>query len=574
MIPCRYQPLVETHPDTLGHVTDDLRHQASINGKRCLTDLYYLITEVLYYGESNKYGPMHKWMCEMVGKEKRQLWLLPRDHFKSTILTIGYCIQCILNDPWESNLILSSKDEHAYAFSEEIKKHFVFNKRLRAMFGPWCPTRDWDAKGEWTSPAKAFFGGRRREPTVVATGFKSRLASRHYKRGFLDDVIEEADDTEANIASSVENFKKVVPLIDKDGWIIMPGTRKHYNDLYNHVIRSGAYSLYIRHGLEHEKDICEMEACANTAQPHKAPDFEKGLPLEPARYNREDYDQKLRECEIDPKRGVSYFWHEYMNVPFSPADQQFQPEWFTEIDDDMIPGKREPFHPLNKYLALDSAWKEEEHPSGYDYNVIIPAGFDDNGRLYILDIMRDRTWTMKQGSDVMITLMKAYGISRVITEKIGQVTFHTYFRDRCRQAGIPVVFITPKRQGIGAKGKKARIMSSQGYFEQGKVFFRRDIAAFGAARDEFCNLGRWTNDDIADAIADFFDEQVKQLSPPVNTHGGWKTPGRPVSYDTRSRKAAFAQNDPLGRFGALGPAETKMPLDTSSWGISPNKRKI
>ncbi len=127
MIPCRYQPLVEAHPDTLGHVTDDVSQKITYAAKRCLTDLYFLITEVLYYGESNKYGPMHEWMCKTVGKEKRQLWLLPRDHFKSTILTIGYCIQCILNDPYESNLILSSKDEHAYAFSEEIKKHFVFN---------------------------------------------------------------------------------------------------------------------------------------------------------------------------------------------------------------------------------------------------------------------------------------------------------------------------------------------------------------------------------------------------------------------------------------------------------------
>jgi hypothetical protein len=502
-----------------------------------------------------------------VGREKRQLWLLPRDHFKSTILTVGYAIQCILNDPYQSNLILSSKEEHAVAFSDEIRFHFTNNLKLKSIFGPWCADKDFGASGKWDSPAKAFFGGKRREPTMVATGFKAALESRHYKRGFFDDVITVDDITETGIVASVANFKKAVPLIDKDGWIIMPGTRKAYNDLYSYVIDSGAYTIYARHGLQHKTKTCDLQSCASTASPHPAPDMD-GDPLEPARYDRKDYAQKLRECEIDPKAGVSFFWHEYMNVPFSPSDRKFQPEWFVQVDDDMIPGKREPFAPLNKYIALDSAWKDDEHPSGYDYTAIEVGGFDEFGRLYILEMLRSREWTMKQGSDALITLMKAYGISRVITEKVGQITFHPYFRDRARQAGIPVVFITPKRAaGGGGKRFKQRIMVCQGFFEQGKIFFRRGIDNFEACRDEFCNLGRWTNDDLADAMADFFDEQVKQMAPVAqgSQMGKWHGAMRPVQSDSPDRHAAFRRfsnkADPLGRFGALGPAVIKSKFD-------------
>ena len=543
--------------------------------KRCLDDLYFLVTEVLYYQDKHKYGPFHQWMCETVSKgplvsemgerfagqgpKCRELWLLPRDHFKTTILTIGHCVQQILRDPGGSFLILSGKDEHALLMSDETRRHFVFNERMRALFEPWCaPTEDaMGAKGEWTTPAKKFFGRRRREPTLTATGFKSRLESKHYKGAYLDDCMGEDDATEAGLAEARENFKKVIPLVDRDGFVIMPGTRKHYNDLYQGVMDTGAYKIYVRHGLEHPDKPCDTDECSRFAMPHNAPDFKAGGPLSPERMDRAAYEQKLKECEIDPKRGQSYFWHEYMNIPFSPTDRKFQPAWFVRIEDEMIPGRREPFYPLSKWIALDTAWKDDEHPSGYDFTVVVVGGFDEHGRLFILDILRSRTWTMKQGAEAMITAMKAYGISRVITEKVGQITFHTYFRDRCRQSGIPVQMICPKRGGTNVKTKIQRIMAAQGYFEQGRIFFRKECENFEDAVNEFCNLGHWTNDDIADAIADFFDEQVKVLAPPVIPQNVQINAYRPMPFDGGRSRAGFlslgtqTKGGDLGRIGEI-----------------------
>ena len=81
------------------------------------------------------------------------------------------------------------------------------------------------------------------------------------------------------------------------------------------------------------------------------------------------------------------------------------------------------------------------------------------------------------------------------------------------------------------------------------------------AVNEFCNLGHWTNDDIADAISMLFDEQVRVLAPNAANKEGWKTPARPLGFDTMWRKAAYDRavdptKDPLGRFGREGPAET------------------
>ena len=139
---------------------------------------------------------------------------------------------------------------------------------------------------------------------------------------------------------------------------------------------------------------------------------------------------------------------------------------------------------------------------------------------------------------------------------MGEVTFHTYMRDRARQANVPLQIISVKRGGRNQRSKTDRIMAAQGYFEQGRVFFRKRIDNFEDAVNEFCNLGRWTNDDIADAIAMFFEEDVKVLAPPPPSTGPAPTAYHPMPFEGGWRRAAFSQlNRPqtsvLGRIGQI-----------------------
>ena len=551
------------------------------NDAHRLGDLYFLVTAGLYPQDVHKYGPLHQWMCKTVGKTPgtRELWLLPRDHFKTTILTIGHAIQQILSDPGVSLLIVSRKDEHAHLFSDEIRKLFTFSEFLRTLFPEWCPGSmdEMGAKSEWTSPAKRKFGRRRREPTVTATGIKSTQQSRHYRWGYFDDCMDSADTTEVGLREIRADFKELIPLIDNDGGILIPGTRKHYNDIYQAQMDTGAYKVYARHGLEHPTKRCTTDECSRFAEPHNAPDFKAGLPVCPERMKREDYDRKLKECEIDPKMGVSFFYHEYMNIPFSPADRKFQPGWFKQVDDAMIPGGNPPFSPLSKWIAVDTAWKEAAHPSGYAFTVVAVGGFDDQGRLYVLDIFRNRHWTAKQGCEAIVTAMRSAeygGISRVITEKVADnVSWHSTLYDQCRIANVPVQLITLTRGGGGTLARRTKFerieQACQGPMEMGRVFFRKKSENFDDAVNEFCNLRRWTNDDIADAISMFFDERVRVLPPPRSLDNGWRFPVRPMPFEDGARRAGFSAfaHDPLGRFGTEGPAEYSTDMeDAPQWG--------
>jgi phage terminase large subunit-like protein len=534
-------------------LTDDERKRIADSrdwGRRkCLTDLYFLVTEVLYHQDAHKYGPFHKWMADTVGKvpSTRELWLLPRDHFKTTILTIGHAIQRILNRPDVSILIVSRKDEMAHLMSDEIRRQFVSNERLKILFPDWCPEtlEDKGAKGQWMCPAYRIIGGKRRkEPTVIATGIKSTQQSLHYDWMYPDDCMDSADTTEVGLREIREDFRELIPLASKDTGIIICGTRKHYNDIYQAQMDTETYKVYVRHGLE-SATICKDDEC-RWSQPHGAVDFKSGKPICPERMERKDYEQKLKECEIDPKLGVSFFHHEYMNIPFSPTDRKFQPGWFTRVDDGMIPGSNPPFHPLRKAIAVETAWKEEEHPSGHDFTVIVVGGFDDFGRLYILDILRSKTWTVKAGCEAIVTCMKTQeygGISHIITEKVSDnISWHDFLRDRCHVAGIPLVLQHLSRGGggQGRKSKFERIEAISGYFEQGKVFFRKKAENFEDCVNEFTNLRRWTNDDIADAISMFFDERVIQRPQSNLPAGPSLTTFRPMPFDGAERMAAYA----------------------------------
>lgn len=569
------QPFIQSQPSDFTSLTEEDYKTIDEDAERCLTDLWFLVTEVLYRHDRHKYGPFHKWMCDTVGKTPgtRELWLLPRDHFKTTILTIGHAIQQMLADPTIAVLLISRKDDHALLWSEEIRRQFVFNPLLRTYFPEYfaevVSMEQLGSREEWVFPGyKVVKGVRRREPSVTATGIKARKQSKHYNWIYADDCMDIEDTTEVGLREIIQDWKDLVPLSDRQTGIIIPGTRKHYNDLYQHIMDNDRYKVYVCHGLQSKTDPCKLDECSRYAQPHKAPDLNNGEPLCPERMDRKDYEAKLKECEIDPKHGVAFFYHEYMNIPFSPADRKFQPRWFVQVSDEQIPGGAPPFHPLTKMIAIDTAWKDDEHPSGYDFTCIVVGGFDrSNGFLYILDIFRKRDWTVKAGCEAIFTLMRSHeygGISTILSEKVSDnISWHEFLRSICR--GFPLQIIPLTRGGGGSQGRRNKFerieQSCQGPFETGRVFFRKKSDNFDDAVNEFCNLRRWTNDDIADSISMFFDARVQVLPPAPLRVSDFDSRVRPMPYEGRERIGAFRQHaaDPLGRGGALGPATMSNP---------------
>jgi len=77
-----------------------------------------------------KLGGFHKDLCTFVqnNRKRKKLILVPRGHLKSTLVTIGYSLFRIVEDPNIRILILNATWQMAVDFLKEIKDHLTRNE--------------------------------------------------------------------------------------------------------------------------------------------------------------------------------------------------------------------------------------------------------------------------------------------------------------------------------------------------------------------------------------------------------------------------------------------------------------
>ena len=115
--------------------------------KMAKTNLYFLSNTVLQYADLtvNLHGNLCSWL-DRTRYDQYRLVLLPRFHFKTTIVTISDSIQIALPDdsgnlPYPFNLgpnvrigIAHEGAEHAANFLQSIANHVLGNSLLLALF--------------------------------------------------------------------------------------------------------------------------------------------------------------------------------------------------------------------------------------------------------------------------------------------------------------------------------------------------------------------------------------------------------------------------------------------------------
>lgn len=214
-------------------------------GKRwlCLNDRYYLLVRML-----NRLDMIHPWLyarCrEVEADPDGYLDLWAREHYKSTIITFGGCIQALLQDPEVTIGIFSHTKPVAKKFLAQIQYEFENNYALKTLFDHVLyqnPVKD--------SPAWSLDGGitvRRKsnpkEASIEAHGLVDGMpTSRHFKLLVYDDVVTEAS---VSTTEQIQKTTKAWELSDNLGaiggrkWHI--GTRYSYADSYESIIERGA----------------------------------------------------------------------------------------------------------------------------------------------------------------------------------------------------------------------------------------------------------------------------------------------------------------------------------------------
>ena len=169
------------------------------------------------------------------------LWA--REHFKSTIITFGLTIQDILNDPELTFGLFSHTRPIAKGFLRPIKWEFERNQNLKTWFPDVLYAEPHKESPKWSEDDGIIVKrkGNPKEATIEAWGLvDGQPTSKHFKRMVYDDVVtRESVTTPEMIKKVTEAWELSRNLTSEGGQDRYIGTRYHYYDTYNEMMKRG-----------------------------------------------------------------------------------------------------------------------------------------------------------------------------------------------------------------------------------------------------------------------------------------------------------------------------------------------
>lgn len=421
-------------------------------------------------------GQFHKDLCKFVqdDRKKKKLILMPRGHLKSTLITIGYSLHQIVNNPNIRILILNATWQMAVDFLTEIKRHLQSNETLINLYGELANEAE-----EWSQDRITL---KRKDqnikgPTVWATGVESNLVGSHPDLIILDDVVNRDNiETRESIEKVILRYKDALDLLEPGGQLIVIGTRWAEGELYSWLMdkESGAsvqYDVMIKRA--YEGDLLTGEGF---------------VPLWPEKFTQEELKERLAG------KGWYEFSAQYLNNPVPDEDATFKKSWFQRFDLEEIRGKD-----LTKIITIDPAISLEKEA---DFTAMVVSGIDIFGNIYILDIVRGH-YTPNQIINKIFELNNMWSPKEIGIETVAfQKALAYTLREEMKNSHKVVPIRELKTQD---RSKDQRIKGLQPSYENGKIFHRNGHPMTVYLEDELSKFPRGRHDDIIDAESYMLD---------------------------------------------------------------------
>lgn len=258
-------------------------------------------------GKDKLTDAFHLPFCQIVANPPtpKQLILIPRGFYKTTICTVAYPIWLLCRNPDTTILIASATVTLGQHVLREIKAVFERNAAFRSVFASLVP-EDF-TKTKWTETEivvpRTLDG---KEPSIQVIGVGGTIVGQHFRVAIFDDLINEKHEASPDEMQKVIDWHEyamsllVEPTRDRE---LVIGTRWTFTDLYSHLVERGQFKLYERRAIE------------------------DGQPTFPEQFTLTDLQ------EIETRQGPYKFSAQYMNNPTDPARQVFRPEWCPQVAD-------------------------------------------------------------------------------------------------------------------------------------------------------------------------------------------------------------------------------------------------
>ena len=209
--------------------------------KLCETDLKALCKDIL--GMTDWQSPLHDELAfELQHKDKQKLILMPRGHFKSSIATVGWAIQKILQNQNVRILITNAVWDKARDFLRQISGYLTDKSLLPDIYGQFDGPRSKFTQDEITIAQRK--KGTIKEPTITSAGIERALTGGHYDIIIHDDLVEENNvGTKDQIEKVRRFYENSLDLLDPGGIMVVIGTRWAVSDLYGHLMETQMNTL-------------------------------------------------------------------------------------------------------------------------------------------------------------------------------------------------------------------------------------------------------------------------------------------------------------------------------------------
>jgi predicted phage terminase large subunit-like protein len=507
-------------PTDNGHVADDsdevliadLEAEATAAAlakvaTRCRWDLYYLCSSILDYNLMTEpvHGDLTSYLLPVSGytydpkrlpvdteetkgtsdqydrHKTNYLFLMPRGTFKSSVVTIGFTLQKILNDPDVRILIDSETHGKAKAFFREIKGHLENNYKYREVFKAihgMYPDQGKKKSTLW-SESKLTISCRKRwrkEPTIDCGGIDTAKNGMHYDVIVGDDFHSEKNvTTKEQIQQVIDHYKLAYSLLDPGGIFIVIGTRWDYSDLYQYILdeERSRFNILIRRAI----------------------DPVTGDLFFPERLDR-DFLKAQRKTQ-----GSYIFSCQYLNEPVDDESATFKRSWMRRKKEEDIQGR-----PMNDFLFIDPSYKGENS----DYCGMALAGMDYMRDLYVKHLVREK---LSYGQIVLRTfdLNERFHPRRIGIEVVGaagKALMHEFHEEQKRRGvWLPIVELSHNDSD-----KLARIAGLEPMYEFAHIWHVAGCPELEELEYELIHYPRSAHDDVSDALAGI----LEIATPPAN----------------------------------------------------------
>ena len=397
-------------------------------------DLFFLMLAGMWRRDINN-DWLYERCREVQARPDGYLDLWAREHYKSTIITVGLTIQDILNDPNITVGIFSHTRPIAKAFLRQIKREFEGNALLQELFPHVCPPGKGDDR-TWSEDSGIVVrrSSNPKEATVEAWGLvDGQPTGKHFTLQIYDDVVtRESVTTPEQIKKTTEAWELSLNLGAHGGRRRMIGTRYHHFDTWQAIMERGAA-------------VPRIYAATHNGTATGEPVF----------LSAESLAEKRRD------QGPYTFSAQMLQNPTADNAQGFDMAWFRTL-----PGPADA-RGMNVYILVDPAGAKKKDS---DYTAMWVVGLNHDGCYYVLDGVHDRL-NLTERTRALFDLHRKYKPLGVGYERYGMqadiehiefVQGQENYRFRITELG-------------GQMPKNDRIRRLVPVFEQGRMYFPHQI---------------------------------------------------------------------------------------------------